>query len=175
MLHPFFKNFAFQSGKQANSRLRNDLIDQLSDELQESDEYKKYVSDFNAPRSIATESTDNIQKIKIPNDFFKDKVNVLPIAKSNSNLVSKSMLTPKQIINSYLMSDDVTINSLKSYPLLQNLFIKYNTAIPSSAPCERLFSTAKHILTPFRCSLTDANFESRLMLKTNCFKKQTSK
>lgn len=167
LLHPFFKNFAFQSGKQANSRLRNDLIDQLTDELQECEDYKKYVSDFNAAKSTAAESTNNIRNIKILNDFFcKDN---LSVPKSNST--SRSMLSPKQIINSYLISNDETVDSLRFHPLLQHLFVKYNTAIPSSAPCERLFSAAKHVLTPYRCKLTDENFESRLLLKTNNFKK----
>lgn len=112
-MHPFFKNFAFHGGRQTNSRLRNDIIDQLSDELQESDEYSQAVP----PQVIILKSS------KI---FFKDKGSGLPSAKSNTT--SKSMLTPKQIINSYLMSDD----SLKSFPLIQNLFINYNTAIKCS-------------------------------------------
>lgn len=166
LLHPFFKHFAFLSGKQANSRLRNDIIDQLADELQDSDEYKIYGSEFDASKSAIVQSNGNIKKIKILNDFFETKELVAPKSKSSSS----SMLTPKQIINSYLMSGDQMINSLKSFPLLINLFKKYNTSIPSSAPCERLFSTAKHILTPYRCRITDENFECRLLLKTNKFK-----
>lgn len=164
MLHPFFKNYAFHASKQANSRLRNELIDQLADELQESDDYKEYVSDFHS--SFGNQAHNSIRKIKVLSDFFLEKDVTNTISKE-----STSALTAKQIINAFLMSDDDTIESYKSFPLLTNIFLKYNTAIPSSAPCERLFSAAKHILTPFRCSLTDENFESRLLLKTNTFKK----
>ena len=47
------------------------------------------------------------------------------------------------------------------------LFIRYNTALPSSAAAERLFSTAGNILRPKRSSLTASNFEQLVLLKGN--------
>lgn len=74
-------------------------------------------------------------------------------------------------LDTFFNSKDKSFDIYKMYPDLLVLFIKYNTTIPSSAPSERLFSAAKHILTSKRPSLTDENFESSLMLKVNCFKK----
>jgi hypothetical protein len=47
------------------------------------------------------------------------------------------------------------------------LFLKYNTAIPSSAPVERLFSIGKDTLTAKRATLPDANFEKLMFMKCN--------
>jgi hypothetical protein len=51
-----------------------------------------------------------------------------------------------------------------------DLFIKYNTAIHSSAAVERLFSIGKDILTAKRANLaklSDANFEKLMFMKGN--------
>lgn len=50
---------------------------------------------------------------------------------------------------------------------LKELFLKYNTPIPSSAAVERLFSTAKDVLKPKRNRLTDRHFEMLLFLRKN--------
>ncbi|KAG0717505.1 hypothetical protein GWK47_054310 [Chionoecetes opilio] len=47
------------------------------------------------------------------------------------------------------------------------VFIKYNTPLPSSAAVERLFSSGGDILRSKRASLTAANFESLVFLKGN--------
>lgn len=52
-------------------------------------------------------------------------------------------------------------------------FIKYNTGIPSSAHCERMFSTAGHLVTDKRGRMTDENFERRMLLKFNNYNKSS--
>lgn len=49
----------------------------------------------------------------------------------------------------------------------EDLFIKYNTPIPSFAAVERIFSTAEHIIRPKRSSLTANNFEELVFMKGN--------
>jgi hypothetical protein len=44
---------------------------------------------------------------------------------------------------------------------------EYNSGLPSSAACERLFSTAGLIFTAKRCNLSDLNFEMLVFLKLN--------
>jgi hypothetical protein len=52
-------------------------------------------------------------------------------------------------------------------PALISLFVKYNTAIPSSAAVERFFSIGKDILRAKRSSLSDTNFDMLMFLKGN--------
>ena len=50
---------------------------------------------------------------------------------------------------------------------IKDLFIKFNTSIPSSAAVERLFSTGKDVLKPKRSHLTDKHFKMLLFLRKN--------
>ena len=56
-------------------------------------------------------------------------------------------------------------------PFLQNVFIQYNTTMPSSAAVERMFSLAGRVLSPTRALLSDANFEMCVFLVGNCNRK----
>jgi hypothetical protein len=62
--------------------------------------------------------------------------------------------------------------SFDHFPLLhrgvwQEVFVKYNTPLPSSAAVERLFSEGSDILRPKRSCLTADNFEKLVFLKGN--------
>lgn len=62
--------------------------------------------------------------------------------------------------------------SLDQFPMLHrniwlDMFVKYNTPLPSSAAVERLFSTGSDILRPKRSALTADNFEKLVFIKGN--------
>ncbi len=57
--------------------------------------------------------------------------------------------------------------TFKSFPAVCKLSLKVNTALPASAACERLFSTAGLIFSPRRARMDSKNFENQLLLKLN--------
>ena len=56
---------------------------------------------------------------------------------------------------------------LHQFSNMKNIFLKYNTPTPSSAPVERLFSLGGLVLTPRRNRLSDKRFEKLLLMRYN--------
>lgn len=79
-----------------------------------------------------------------------------------TNQDTKEMETLK-----YLCDPNSCISSLKQYPSILRVFLRYNTPLPSSAPVERLFSLAGHIHSPKRNRLSDKMFGQLVFLKGN--------
>ena len=69
----------------------------------------------------------------------------------------------------FLSDSDKQLSTLNKHPLIKQLFMKFNTPIPSSAAVERLFSQAACILTKRRNRLSDDLFQQLLLLKSNRF------
>ncbi|KAI9565177.1 hypothetical protein GHT06_008954 [Daphnia sinensis] len=70
-------------------------------------------------------------------------------------------------VDSYFAEGNSDITMLNRFPTIKKIFQEYNTGLPSSAACERLFSTAGLIFSSRRCSLSDPNFEMLVFLKLN--------
>lgn len=67
----------------------------------------------------------------------------------------------------YLDDKRTNLSILNDYANIKNLFVRYNTCLPSSAAVERLFSFATMVNNPRRHALTDDNFEKLVILKAN--------
>ncbi|KAL2079874.1 hypothetical protein ACEWY4_023667 [Coilia grayii] len=70
-------------------------------------------------------------------------------------------------LEGYLASKVDHKDILKSYPAVCKLSLKLNTTLPASAACERLFSMAGLIFSPWRARLDAKNVENQLLLKRN--------
>ncbi|CAK9300813.1 unnamed protein product [Gordionus sp. m RMFG-2023] len=70
-------------------------------------------------------------------------------------------------IDAFFKSKNTNLNIFDDFFHIKSLFIKFNTALPSSASAERLFSMAKLILSDRRSRLGDDSTEMLLLLKCN--------
>ena len=86
---------------------------------------------------------------------------------NSSSAVASSTIQVKAEAMNFLSDADKSLSRMHFFPTVKRLFLKFNAALPSSAPVERLFSTAGLIDTPRRNRLSDSNFEKLLMLKVN--------
>nr|XP_023657763.1 uncharacterized protein LOC111838735 [Paramormyrops kingsleyae]XP_023657764.1 uncharacterized protein LOC111838735 [Paramormyrops kingsleyae]XP_023657765.1 uncharacterized protein LOC111838735 [Paramormyrops kingsleyae]XP_023657766.1 uncharacterized protein LOC111838735 [Paramormyrops kingsleyae] len=78
--------------------------------------------------------------------------------------------TAEQEVMDYLRCGGYELHTHNQFPNIKNVFLKYNTPTPSSAPVERLFSLGGIVLTPRRNRLSDRRFEMLLLMRYNhCF------
>ena len=68
-------------------------------------------------------------------------------------------------VDNFLNEDSASTDSILKYPNLVKMFVRYNTALPSSASVERLFSVGGQIFKPTRNRLSDSKFEMLRFLK----------
>lgn len=76
-----------------------------------------------------------------------------------SNAASVQALT-------FLNSKKKELVLLDQFKIIKQVFLKFNTTLPSSAPVERLFSGAIQVLTPRRNRLKDDTFEMLLCCRS---------
>ena len=59
------------------------------------------------------------------------------------------------------------ITCLEKYPTIKEVFMQYDTPLPSSAAVERLFSLASKVYAPRRNRFSDSVFEKLVILNAN--------
>ncbi|XP_057336374.1 uncharacterized protein LOC130674944 [Microplitis mediator] len=74
---------------------------------------------------------------------------------------------PEVLFTKHTSESRTDLELLNLYPVVKDIFIKYNTIIPSSAPVERLFSYATMFNLPKYNRLSDDNFEMRILMRCN--------
>ena len=72
-------------------------------------------------------------------------------------------------VDMFLTDTSRDLDSLKKFPLILKLFLRFNIPLPSSASVERLFSLGSQIYLPRRNRLSDSNFERQLLMRANKF------
>lgn len=112
-----------------------------------------------------------VREIEVPYEeespIFTDNFFVFGNDETNSSNEMFDKLESKILKNYLQASITPDISVVKRHNLIEELFIKFNTPIPSSAPIERIFSYATMLNVPKFNWLSDGNFEKRVLLKCN--------
>ncbi|KAJ8403566.1 hypothetical protein AAFF_G00348920 [Aldrovandia affinis] len=74
---------------------------------------------------------------------------------------------PPEEVRKYLEGTNKKLGALEDFPTIKQVFIKYNTTLPSSAAVEHLFSHGGNLFTPQCNRMTDEHFEQVLLLRYN--------
>jgi len=145
MVPKFKLNWAVEDDR---NNIKNTLMETILDNaLTNSQENLQLTSN---PTSIEHHNCD------IEDDFFNFEENI--VSDSNNDF--------KLLVDNYLSNKNIK-SPLDLPNPLKEVYIKYNTAVPSSAHVERLFSAGGQLLNKRRGSMADQNFEMTLLLKFN--------
>ncbi|XP_050440012.1 uncharacterized protein LOC126845401 [Adelges cooleyi] len=94
-------------------------------------------------------------------DFFKNVCTPNNL-NSSSDPESRNLNNANVQALSFFNNKKKELNILNKFSTIKEVFLQYNTTIPSSAAVERLFSGAIQVLTPRRNRLGDKTFEKLL-------------
>jgi len=112
---------------------------------------------FDQNKNLYSLSSSNLEtNSEVEDDFFtfsNDEISVI-----NSDF--------QTLVTNYLSNTNIKV-PLDLTHELKKAYIEFNTAIPSSAPVERLFSAGGQLFDKRRGSISDNNFEMSLLLKYN--------
>ena len=107
----------------------------------------------------------------------EDEEDPFKYMRDDDDLLARKGVLEEDIEKAYDEWNRIRVNSklrvsYDQFPLLHrvawlDMFLKYNTPLPSSAAVERLFSSGSDILRPKRTNLTADNFEKLVFIKGN--------
>lgn len=117
----------------------------------------------NLEKSLSSSEEDTFFSFLHNKDVSLDNIDTISGGTESLEMLS----TVKLQCLTYLSDKSKDLNTLDKYLIIKQIYIKYNTLLPSSAPVERIFSVAQQILTPRRNNLSDDNFECLMFLKHN--------
>ena len=137
-------------------------IDTMKNQIKRKMEHLVQNSSFNND-NLSDKSENNLDNL-VEDDFFQDfesrkgEARQSPQSEAIDQFLKEPTISPRE--------KPSPINFKNS--IIKDLFIKYNTPLPSSAAVERLFSIGKDVLKPKRSGLTDEHFEMLVFLKRAC-------
>lgn len=101
----------------------------------------------------------NLSTIESEDDFFS-----YGSAKTTTQIQRRGVM---EEIRKYVEGTGKSLECLQDFPRVKQLFLKYNTTLPSTAPVQRLFGQKGNLVTSQRNFLTDDYFERVQLLRYN--------
>lgn len=109
-------------------------------------------------------------------DLMSTKVAAMPPADHQSRnegptkfirLRPTSLTNEASELTRYLLSERVDLQMLNDFPIIREMFFKFNTQLPTSAVVEGMFNFAGILDNPKRCRTLPTNFENNVVIKAN--------
>lgn len=110
-------------------------------------------------REDEVSKSQNVVPIESEDDFFSYGPVKPPVQAQQRGVMEE--------IRKYLDGTGKSLECLQDFPRVKQLFLKYNTTLPSTAPVQRLFSHKGNLATSQRTYLTDDYFERIQLLRYN--------
>lgn len=109
---------------------------------------------------------------KISNNFESDEIEIgQETTTSFIRLRTTAMTTEASEISRYLLSERVDLKMLNDFPVIREMFFKFNTQLPSSATAERMFNFAGILDDPKRNRIMPPTFEKNVLKANNVFER----
>ena len=99
--------------------------------------------------------------------WFYDNITAAPTHRGRRNLIDVNADTIVNTWTETARSDKLEDDDFQRDRILMDLFIEFNTPVPSAAGVERLFGQAGDILRPKRCSLKEDRFHMLMFMRGN--------
>ena len=77
------------------------------------------------------------------------------------------LLRIKREFNRYLADEDNSLSSLEQYPIVKNVFMKYNTPLPSYASVRKMFAYSGVTSSKRNLKMSSRHFERLVIMKGN--------
>lgn len=112
----------------------------------------------------------------IPNTLFRerpptksreDEFFEIDSSSDSDNQSGEPRFKAELIVTHFLAEESRELQILNNHREIKEVFLKFNTPLPSSAPVERMFSYATMINCPKANRLSDEMFEKRVIMKIN--------
>lgn len=156
-IHPFFRDTPLFTTNRENTRKRNEMIQDLTEEVKKNSIFLREM-DERRQKNTKNNSETTIRQCKGLFKFLQDSSD-----EEDDETLDYDLFAHKLVSNYTNSANQSMLEFLHDHKVIANLFMKYNTTLQSSASTERLFSIAKTVLKMHRCRLSDRNFEYHIL------------
>ena len=157
---PFLDDADAQLAAAVHPKFKLDWVEDVSQKTALIDLLRRRVASISQTESNISQPAQRPSEMEISRKAAGDFFAILSEKRRAS-----SQTTEIDEVTEYLKDTSEDIQSLNKYPHIRQLFLRYNTGLPSSAAVERLFSLGGRIFAPLRTRMSSSHFEMMMFMR----------